>query len=167
MPYRVASILVLVYDYADENELFLKNHDWEPCSTDGATSLHIISTSITPEGADHITDTERALRNVIRNYPGLTFRRPPYHLAPNWDETTSPLYGDLQGRMPFGEFIVTAGNEFAFAQAELEGIPPRTVRIGRLGRMKQQGRPINGLWEEPDPLHANPCDCGHLYLQGH
>src|SRR5260370_1207112 len=50
---QVASIMVLVYDYRDENDLYLDNHYWEPCSIGGATSLHIISTSRSPEGADH------------------------------------------------------------------------------------------------------------------
>ena len=163
-PARVASILVLMYDYKDENHVYLENHDWEPCSTAGATSLHIISTSMGPEGKDHEVDTQHRLHKVIRNYPGLTFHKPAARRAPNWNETTDPLYGDLHGLMAFGEYIVTAAGGPAFAQAELEGIPTRTVRIGRLGRMKQQGRPIQTLWQEPDPLYDTPCDCGPLHL---
>ena len=166
-PQSVATTLVLVYDYRDENQLFLENHYWEPCATAGAISVHIISTSIGPEGKDHEVETQKALHAAIHNYPGLTFNRKPRNRAPNWNETTSPLYGDLSGRAASGEFIVVPdaqGDRFAFAQAELEGIPPRTIRIGRLGRMKQQGRPIQNLWHEPDPLAANPCDCGPINL---
>jgi len=164
-PAAVESILVLIYDYRDENQVFLDNHDWEPCSTGGATSLHIISTSAGPEGKDHEVDTQNALHNVIENYPGLTFDKPATRRAPNWNETDDAEYGDLPGLMPFGEYIVTRpDNAFAFSQAELEMIPTRTVRIGRLGRMKQQGRPIGTLWQEPDPLYDNPCDCGYTHI---
>jgi hypothetical protein len=163
-PAALASILVLIYDYNDENQLFLDNHDWEPCSTGGATSLHIISTSVGPEGKDHEVDTENVLHHVIENYPGLTFDDPALRPAPNWNETGDAEYGDLPGLMPFAEYIVTTARAFAFAQAELEMIPTRTIRIGRLGRMKQQGRPIGALWQEPDPLYTNPCNCGHRYI---
>lgn len=164
-PKRVASVLVMVYDYADENHVFLNNHDWEPCPVAGAMSLHIISTSVGPEGRDHEIDTQNYLHKVIKNYPGLGFSKPVVRRAPNWNETTDPLYGDLKGLSVFGEYIVTPTQKLAFAQAELEGIPPRTVRIGRLGRMKQQGRPLGTLWQEPDPLNADPCDCGFMHLR--
>ena len=163
-PRAVASILVLIYDYNDENHLFLDNHDWEPCSTGGATSLHIISTSLGPEGKDHEVDTQNVLHHVVENFPGLTFGKPALRRAPNWNEINDAEYGDLPGLMPFGEYIVTAAGAFAFSQAELEKIPTRTVRIGRLGRMKQQGRPIGTLWQEPDPLYTDPCDCGFTHI---
>ena len=163
---RVASILVFVYEFDDENQIFLDGHDWQPCSTGGAISLHIISTSIAPEGKDHEADTQNALAQVITNYPGLTFRKPPIRRAPNWNETGSDLYG-LAGHhlQAVGENILTNTGDFVFAQAELEMIPTRTVRIGRLGRMKQQGRDLANLWHEPDPLFETPCDCGFCHLR--
>ena len=164
-PAARASIVVLIYDYKDENKVVMDNHDWEPCSTGGAMSLHIISTSAGPEGLDHEVDTERVLHHVINNYPGLTYKKPVTRRAPNWNETDDLEYGDLPDLMPFGEFIVTTGGAFAFSQAELEMIPTRTVRIGRLGRMKQQGRPIGTLWQEPDPLSGDPCNCGPVHTR--
>jgi hypothetical protein len=177
----VGTIHVLVYHTADETKLSIQNHPWEPVNVGGAVSLHLISTSAGPEGTDHDADTENALINVINNYPQLKYAKPPATLPPNWNEAIlnppsgppNPLYGDLKGRVavddPTGEYILQpipgGGFAFAFSQAEVEGIPRRTVRLGRLGRMKMQGVSTDDLWETlPDPLGEVPCNCGPIIL---
>jgi hypothetical protein len=160
----VASIQVLVYDYSDENQLLLNNQAWEPCSTGGATSLHIISTSEGPEGDDHDSETDAVLAKLINGYPSLTVNKHPKVLPPNWNETSLPNYGNLQNLQPLGEFIVNEPLSFGFAQAELESIPSRTVRIGLLGRFKQQGRPLQALWQDPQPLFDTCDNCGFICI---
>jgi hypothetical protein len=161
---KLASIQVLVYDYQDENRLSLRHHYWEPCSTGGATSLHIISTSEGPEGDDHDADTEAVLAQLIRGYPGLTVNKQLRVPPANWNETSLWNYGSLSNCKASGEFIVTNTGGFAFAQAELEDIPSRTVRIGLLGRMKQQGRAFQGLWHEGQPLVGTCSNCGAMSI---
>lgn len=160
----LASIQVLVYDYQDENQLSLKPHYWQPCSTGGAVSLHIISTSEGPEGDDHAADTQAVLAKLINGYPGLTANRRPKIPAPGWNETGLKNYGDLGDLQASGEFILTKEGGFAFAQAELERIPSRAVRIGTLGRIKQQGRPVQEAWHDPELLVDTCSDCGGMCI---
>lgn len=156
---RVATVQVLTYPYADENEVALKGHYWEPCTTGGAMSLHIISTQEGPISLAHEIDTTRALQQVINGYPGLDFAQPIFPAA--WQDNNNPTdFGDLRPLAAQGDqFIVTNSGEFAFSQAELEYTSARTARLGRLGRLKQQGSPISGLWHEGDPLDDRMSNC--------
>jgi hypothetical protein len=161
----LATIQVWVYDYPDENQLSLNGQYWEPYSTGGATSLHIISTTLGPEGDDHDADTEAVLQQLISGYPGLTLKKIPTTPPPHWNETKAPNYGDLQDLKASGEFIVTCQyDSFAFAQAELENIPSRAVRLSELGRIKQQGRPLQELWQVPELLFSTCGNCGPVEL---
>ncbi|MGH9824459.1 MAG: hypothetical protein ACREDR_14550 [Blastocatellia bacterium] len=160
---ELATLHVLSYDYDDENEVFLEGHYWEPTPTGGAMSLHLISTSRVAEGADHQVKTEAALGRLVRNYPGLDFPAPS-SAPPDWRSYSVPTPATLQDLNNLGpddgdQFIVAPGRKFAFAQAELEPFTTRSTRLGRLGRMKQQGRPVAGIWEEPDLLGENPSNC--------
>ena len=160
---ELATLHVLSYDYDDENEVFLEGHYWEPMPTGGAMSLHLISTSRVAEGAEHQVRTEAALSRLVRNYPGLDFPAPS-PAPPDWRSYSAATPATLQQLNNLApdqgdQFIVAPGRKFAFAQAELEPFTTRSTRLGRLGRMKQQGRPIGSLWEEPDPLGENPSNC--------
>lgn len=155
----VATSIVLRYDYIDEDQVVLDgHHSWEPAAVGGAMSLHIISTSENVETEQHTLDTAEALRRVIRGYPGVTFAIPV--IPPDWRDVNNPNYGDLGDLEPQGEYIVRRrGGSLAFAQAELEDFRPRMTRLMRLGRLKQEKRPIEGLWRSPDPLGEETSNC--------
>jgi hypothetical protein len=166
----VATVQVLIYNYDDEAEVVLEGHPlWEPASTGGAMSLHIISTSEEVESDEHERETADALRRVIRGYPGVTFAKPIS--PPDWRDTDNPDYGFRSGPTGLmaadgspglqadGEYIVTGQGQLAFARAELEDFRARIARIGRLGRLKQEKRPIEGLWDEPDLLGEETSNC--------
>ncbi|HEU4389431.1 MAG TPA: hypothetical protein VFV34_16625 [Blastocatellia bacterium] len=164
---EVAIVQVLIYDYDDENEVVLEGHPvWEPASLAGAISLHIISTSEALEGEEHERVTGDILGRVIRGYHGFAFAKPTS--PPDWRDTKNGDYGLMTdaagtvsptGLKPSGEHIVTGDGKYAFAVAELEDFRPRITRIGRLGRLKQEKRPIEGLWDEPDPLGEETSNC--------
>ena len=160
---RIATVQVLIYDYPDENEVALDGHYWEPCTTDRAISLHIISTSEGPISLAHEDETSRVLRKVIQGYPRLIFERPLF--APAWVDTKN--LGDLGPSLKAtgNQFITTATEQrFAFSQAELEYISARATRLGRLGRIKQQGRPLDAVWHEGDPLDDRLSNCQGLLV---
>jgi hypothetical protein len=159
----VATMQVLVYDYQDENGVFLDQHYWEPCPSGGAMSLHIISMSEEQEGQEHQDETEDVMNEVLRNYPGLEYKY-PRPLAGTWIDPRSPSYGSLEsgpiGLIAQGEYIVESGSgRLAFAQAELEPFTLRFARLGRLGRLKRANRPIGSLWRDPDPLGDRVSNC--------
>jgi hypothetical protein len=163
---KVATVVVLVYSFSDQNEVALQGHYWEPSFVGAASSLHFISTSAGPEGVDHIDATERALYRVLNGYPGMQYKRA---FVPAWNAVEDPDFGILPGlgrsiRPGFEDAIVTSpGNAegFAFSLAELEDIPARTLRLGLL---KQDGRPIETLWHDPSPsgVTGDPGACGML-----
>jgi hypothetical protein len=165
VPPLLSTMLVLVYDYDDENQVYLQGHYWEPCTTDRSMSLHIVSTSLGPEGAAHQSETEKALKKLIANYPGLDFL--PGEVPPAWNATGDQNYPNvalLGFSAPAGQEYIFQAGKFAFSQAETEPISARSVRLGRLGRIKQQGRPLESLWQEPDPLGEAACNCGSLVV---
>jgi hypothetical protein len=164
----LCNMQVLVYNYADENEVYLDGHHWEPCACEGAISLHVVSTSDAPEGADHQLDTERTLRKLIENYPGLVFQKPA-PIPPPWNATADPNYPNLDALGYTADaqaILVKPGGAFAFDQAELEPFTTRSVRLNRLGRLRQYGWPLENLWHEPDPLGELPCNCSPVVVRG-
>jgi hypothetical protein len=163
---QLSTLQVLVYPYNDLNQVALEKHYWEPCGTNGAVSLHIISESAQPEGAFHELQTELAVAKVIRNFPGLEFPD-PRPIAPSWFAPGPPFVSPAAvvppgGFMETGESLFTGAGQFAFAQAEMEEIEPRSVRVGCLGRIKQQGRPLENLWQDRDLLDGTTADCPTL-----
>jgi len=158
---QIATCQVLVYDYADENQVTLTGQYWEPCSIGGAISLHVISTSAVPEGLAHYARQEQVLAQLIDGYPGITF--PKHVVAAAWSDVAH--LGDLQGLVADARrSVVTGKGEFAFALPELEDVGRRQFRIERLGRLKQELRPLGGLWREPDPLDEEVTACLPLIL---
>jgi hypothetical protein len=156
---QVASVHVLVYDYTDENEVFLEKHSWEPCSNDGAMSLHIISTSLEREGQAHEDATEIVMSQVLQNYPGLEFKRNPRPLAAPWIDPQHPYYNN-NSLYPEGDHMLErASGPYAFALAELEHPTARMLRLERLGLMVRSQRSIAGLWSDPDVLGDRVCNC--------
>jgi len=177
----LSSVNVLVYDYADENEVRLEGHYWETCSTGGSTSLHIISTSEEPEGQEHEGETDDVLNEVLRDYPGIEFWAGPRPLSAPFVALQRPMaapwvdplgsagspFGILRTPNvqlhPKGEHIVEVqGDKLAFALAELEHPTLRLLRLGRLGRLKRGKLPIENLWRDPDPIFERLCNCGTL-----
>jgi hypothetical protein len=172
---QLATMQILVYDYADENEVRLDGHYWEPGPTShteqqaaggsvttSSTSLHIISTSEEPEGQEHENETEDVLHEVLRDYPGLEYQH-PRPVPPTWID---PLGYKAQLRTPRvsldvrGEYIVEMpSSRLAFAQAELEHPTLRLARLARLGRLKRAQLSIGSLWSEPDPLGERTSNC--------
>ena len=156
---RVPSVHVLVYDYNDENEVFLEKHFWQPCSNDGAMSLHIISTSLEQEGQKHEDETESVMSQVLQNYPGLEFKRNPRPLAAPWIDPQHPYYNN-NSLYPEGDHMLErASGPYAFALAELEHPTARMLRLERLGLMVRSQRSIAGLWSDPDVLGDRVCNC--------
>jgi hypothetical protein len=155
---KLASVVVLVYDFQDENEVQLDGHYWQPAVTGPAMSLHIISTSEEPEGLEHEQETEYVMHELVRNYPGLEFNanRP---VPAMWMDPSDQNYGDLGPRKPLGESIVMQHGEFAFAQAELEPPAARSARIALLGRLHQARQSIESLWQWPDALTDSASNC--------
>ncbi len=157
----IATCQVLVYDYPDENQVSLTGHYWQPCSIGGAISLHVISTSAVPEGLAHYASQELVLAQLIDGYPGITFPKPV--VAAAWSDIAH--LGDLQGLVADARrSVVTSQGAFAFALPELEDVGRRQFRIERLGRLKQELRPLAGLWREPDPLGEEVTACLPLIL---
>ncbi|HEV3038296.1 MAG TPA: hypothetical protein VHA33_11015 [Candidatus Angelobacter sp.] len=164
----IATVQVLIYQYRDENNVMLDGHTWEPCAAQGgAISLHIISTSPEPEGEEHEIRTNEVLKDVLKGYPGLAFKNNPRPLAAPWINPNDPNYGDYQSRLEIDpgngdRFIENGTQDFAFLHAELEHLMLRTARLGRLGRLKQSGQPIEGVWSDPDPLADRASNCGTI-----
>lgn len=157
----LADVLVFVYQYNDENQVLLDGHYWQPSSTGDAISLHVISTSEVIEGEDHEIRTQRALRDVFKSFPGTQY----FQVAPgSWrDPQNAARFGNLgAGRRVVDGRVVEPGNLFAFALAELEHPAPRLQRLNRLGRMHQEKRRIEGLWQRPDPLVSEMSSCGSM-----
>jgi hypothetical protein len=152
----VAEVSILVYDYIDPNQILLDGHYWQPCLTPESISLHLISTSEVPESAQHVADTEDALREVFRNYPGIDYRRSN---RPPWMDAKHPRFGATPSLSERGGYMVDANREVAFALAELEDLAARNSRLERLGRMHRERRRIGCLWRRPDPLCAQDTAC--------
>jgi hypothetical protein len=163
---QLSMMVVLAYDYDDENEVRLDGHYWQGACTDNAMSLHIVSTSPEREGEDHERHTEAALNELIVVYPGLTFPKPSPP-APAWSDTANPDFDPslAVGALQAGREYLMIGGEFAFAAAELEPFTARCVRLDRLGRLKQEGRPLEEVWYEPDELGASACNCGTIHVK--
>jgi hypothetical protein len=166
---EIATIQVLIYDYREENEVLLDGHTWEPCAAPGgAISLHIISTSPEPEGEEHEILTTNVLDEVLKPYPGLAFKNNPRPLAAPWIDPTNKDYGDYTTLLEVdGDRFIERGTgnttkEFAFLHAELEHLMLRTARLGRLGRLKQNRQPIEGVWSDPDPLADRASNCATI-----
>jgi hypothetical protein len=155
---EIASVHVLEYLGVDATRVQLERHYWEPYVVDDAISLHIIATSLTPEGEAHVQDTEDVLSKVISGYPRLTFER--FSFNDDW-RTTLPNPLILRAAPP-EDALTTPQGRFAFSRAELEDIPSRTTRIGRLGRIKRDGRPPGSLWHETQPLFTETSNCGPI-----
>jgi hypothetical protein len=152
----LAEALVLVYNYTDANQVLLDGHYWQPCTTPESISLHLDATSDVPEGAEHIADTEDALSEVFRRYPGAQYKtRQP----PPWMDSKHPDFGELDGRHESRGSVLEANGEFAFSLAELENPAARARRLERLGRMHRQMRRIDCLWNRPDPICADSGAC--------
>jgi hypothetical protein len=164
----VATVHVLVYDYDDENEVFLDGHFWEPCPTGRAISLHIISTSLEPETKEHDLATEAALSVVLDRYPGLDFKSDPRPLVAPWIDPTHPDYhpGSYQSVLkPYdqnGDYFLDTNGNYAFAKAELEQPTLRFARLKRLGRLIQRKEPIEGLWTDPEPIGDRVANCATI-----
>jgi hypothetical protein len=155
---EIASVHVLEYQGVDANRVQLERHYWEPYVVDDAISLHVIATSLTPEGKAHVQDTEAVLRKVISGYPGLRFENFSFH--DDW--RTTPVTPLTAHAAPPEDAVTTLQGRFALSRAELEDIPPRAVRIGRLGRIKQDGRSPGILWHETQPLFTEESNCGPI-----
>jgi len=170
---KLATVAVLVYDYADENRVMLDGHYWQACpawttvagaaTPHGSISLHVISTSEEPESQAHENETERVLHQVIKDYPGLDFQANPRPVPATWVDPTG-YSNQLQTpliQLDFkGEYIVeSATGNFAFAQAELEHPTLRKARLERLGRLKRGRLSIESLWRDPDPLSERTSNC--------
>jgi hypothetical protein len=161
----LATIQVLLYDYANENELSLEGHYWEPSPIGGSTSLHIISTSEVPEGRKHENETEDVMHMVLDSYPGITYApsRPGLHrpVAAPWFDPLHPNYGDFRPLEPQGEQFVESTNPktLAFSLAELEHPTLRLARLGLLGRLHQSKRHIADMWGLPSPLGDRTSNC--------
>lgn len=162
-PGGVATLLVFQYRFRDENRVYLgpnapsppaAGHYWEPASTGGSISLHIVSTSEDWEGKQHDIDAQNVLGKVVTAYPGLV--AVSRGTVPTWREPDLPPQWSYNGEAVFD------GRQFAFAQAELEPINSRSMRLNWLGRTKQQGRPLENVWHEPEPLGDYPPVCGPM-----
>lgn len=167
---NIAMAQVLVYDFADENAVFLDGHFWEPCATGGAISLHIISTSLEPETAEHEQDTNTALSQVLSINsgltpfnPGLTFFNNPRSLVAPWVDPVHPDYGDFGAALQLNsndeDYFVDLQNNYAFAKAELEHPTLRFARMKRLGRLFQRKEEIGGLWTDSEPIGDRASNC--------
>jgi hypothetical protein len=169
---QAPSLTVLVYNYRDDNQVSLENHYWEPCTVNRAVSLHVIADSEKSEGTFHEVQTEEVIAKVIGRYPGMSpdprLKFPePRPVVPNW---LTPNARNLinVGLFADHERIFTQAGQFgqyAFSQAEMEEIGPRSVRLRRVGRIKQQGRPLQNLWHDPDPLDGELPDCLSVAVQ--
>ena len=162
----VATVVVLNYTYRDENEVRLKGHYWEPCPVQNAISLHIISTSETPEPLEHEEITQDVMAEVLRGYPGLDFKRNPRPLASPWIDPNHPGYGRTAvapgASVTLGhkqhQLVDNKGN-YAFRPAELEYPAARAARLARLGRMIESTFPIASAWHDPDALSDQTSNC--------
>jgi len=154
----LATVLVLAYDYTNESQVFLENHTWEPYAVGGSISLHIVCTSELFETKAHEMDTDNVLRGVIKGYKGSTWFRA---MAPDWHYLTAslPKYGDLTGLRAVNDRFVDSQNGFAFMQAQLEDYGVRVQRMALLGRLAQEGIPLQSIWDLPAPLGAHVANC--------
>ncbi|HEV2992081.1 MAG TPA: hypothetical protein VG759_26830 [Candidatus Angelobacter sp.] len=167
----IATVQVLIYQYDNENDVRLDGHTWEPCSTEGAISLHIISTSPEPEGEAHERETDKALKDLLTPYHGLTFKKDPRPLVASWiDPPDNPKhmndprhnFGDYSPLTVQEDYFVDSNFNYAFLHAELEHLTLRNARLGRLGRLKQQRKNIESVWSDPDPLADRASNCATI-----
>jgi hypothetical protein len=169
-PYQsLADVVVLVYDFADENQVYLDQHDWEPYSTGGAINLHVIATSEKMEGQFHEDQSQLALKRVYQNFPGLDYvKQTPKPQVASWVDPNSSSFGKLydkrtagaRPRRTEGMYVVEPTGELAFPLAALEHPSSRVQRLNRLGRMHMERRRIEGIWHYPDPVGSSdgsPC----------
>lgn len=156
----LSDVLVFVYDYPSEKDLYLENHPWLPYAVNGSISLHFISTSPVAESKEHEVLTGDALSKLIRGYPGYRFARA---MQPDWRYPQPPppfaQYGSLGDLKPSAEGFIDPQGESAFLQAQLEQYAPRVQRLGLLGRLYQEGRPRGLAWTVPAPLGMEMSNC--------
>jgi len=162
----LATAVVLTYDYKDENDVRLRGHYWEPCLVQNAISLHIISTSETPETREHEEITEDVMAEVIRGYPGLDFNRKPRPLASPWIDPNHLGYGlasvtpnPNSTLKPQQQHLIDDSGNYAFLLAELEYPAARAARLARLGRMIESPLAIASAWHDPDALSDQTSNC--------
>lgn len=170
---QVSTVHILTYDIPDPSLLQLSGHRWEPYSVGGGISLHIVSAEERYAGLEHESYMEDGLRRLIQGYPGLRLQdRAP---VPDWnsDEVQDSLrargYSIADGPPLLKPAQTGAGapytlharyqNQYAFALAEMEDVPATRRRLGMLGRMFKQGRPLNSLWHEPSPIGDDVTSC--------
>jgi hypothetical protein len=156
----LATIHVFIYEYPDDNQVFLEGHYWQPSPNGGAISLHIISTSEEPEGKEHENKTEDVLFQVLSGYPGIQYNHK--WVPASWiDPSNRGKYGDLGQLKAQGEHCVeiAAPNAFAFSLAELEHPTLRMARLALLGRLHQSDRRIADVWGLPSPLGDRTSNC--------
>lgn len=159
---KLATVQILVYTYTDENEVSLDGHYWEPAAIGGAITLHIISTSETPEGQAHEDMTDDIMGEVLRGYPGLVYFSPRPQVPPWLDPgDLGPLHiSDQPGLGQYAVSTDSAGNEqLAFPLAELEHPTSRALRLSHLAHLEQSDRPIDSLWQDPDFLSERIANC--------
>jgi hypothetical protein len=138
---HVATLQVFVYDFEDENQLFLKanrgeGHYWEPAFTRDSINLHIFSSE------DHygrLSNSEEDF-NECAELLGSPVRLDT-RLAPT---------GILEPHdLPPG-----------VSEAETEDLSTRTLRMARLGRLVARNADANLAWYGNDALDGNPIGCG-------
>lgn len=162
---RIATVVVLIYQYPDENQVFLEGHYWEPRPSRGSISLHIISTSETLETQEHEDETQDVMAEVLRGYPGLDFKKSPRPLASPWIDPGDPAYGLTSVGLSPGITCVpnrqhlTYDGQYAFLLAELEYPAARAIRLARLGEMIESQWTIATMWRVPDALSDQMSNC--------
>jgi hypothetical protein len=176
---ELATVQVLIYDYDDENAVSLEGHYWEPAlvgyapNLGGAISLHIISTSEAPEGKEHEDDTERVLKEVMNNYPGITYSPPTPDLrrplpVPWFDPSDPKIYGISTSTVTLSQdgryFFEVNPKRYAFCLAELEHPALRLARLGLMGHLYQRDRPLEDMWSIANPLGDQTSNCMTLLM---
>jgi hypothetical protein len=138
---HVATLQVFVYDFEDENQLFLKakngeGHYWEPAFTGDSINLHIFSSE------DHygrLSNSEEDF-NECAELLGSPVRL---------DTSLAPT-GILEPNgLPHG-----------VSEPETEDLSTRTLRMARLGRLVARNADANLAWYGNDALDGNPIGCG-------
>jgi hypothetical protein len=163
----LASLLVFKYVCPDEARVQLQGHHWEPCSTDGSISLHIIAQSDMAMGAEHQSMVEASLQRMVQGYP--QYQIYPGAITPaNWMDAAN------QGlNLPLDRYIASGGRvfertpagtngPFAFSLAELQNQLQRMTRFQMMGMYTRLGlgsTPLEQFWTAADPLIDYTSNC--------